>query len=303
MPTARSIRSKWQKVTDYLGNYLFLLPVVVFFSAFSLYPIIRTFHMSLYKWDGMAPVMEWVGLRNFRLIFTTDRIWWISMWNAVKFALLGVIIMQSFSLILAFMVDRGAKAAGFYKVVFYIPTILSAMVVGYIWKWIYDPYGGILNHLLSMIGLPHLTKAWLSDPSYSLISVSIASMWSGFGYSFLYFLAALKGISQEIYEAARVDGARSWQVLTRITLPMLRPVITVITILTILGAMQLFPLVAAMTNGGPGFSTQVPVMTIYTECFKNHNYGYAGAMSVIFGLILLVISLVQIEFSKRYNYY
>lgn len=290
-----------KRYLEYFGNYLFILPTVLFFSLFSLYPILRTIHLSMFKWDGISPHMEWVGLRNFKIIFTADAQWWISMWNALKLAIIAVLVMQSISLLLAFLVERGAKAQGFYKVVYYIPTILSPIVVGYIWKWIYDPYGGILNYVLSAIGLGNLSRAWLSDPTLSLFAVSVASMWSGFGYSFLLFLAGLKGISKEVTEAAYVDGANSRQTLFRVIIPMLRPVLTVVTILTILGAMQMFPLVVAMTNGGPGFSTQVPVMTIYNECFGSYNYGYASALSTLFGLTLLVLSMLQIEVSRRYD--
>ncbi len=296
-------RSKvWSRITDYAGSYLFILPTVFFFGAFSLYPIVRTIYLSLFKWDGMAATKEWVGFRNFYVIFKADPTWWTAMWNATKFALLGVVVMQSFSLLLAYLVDRGVKGENLYKVVFYIPTILSAMVVGYVWKWIYDPYGGVLNFFLTSIGLESVSRAWLSDPIISLYAVSFASIWAGFGYSFLLFLAGLKGIPHEVFEAAKVDGANGWQTFLKVVFPMLRPVMTVVTILTILGAMQLYPLVVAMTNGGPGFSTQVPVMTIFNECFQNHNYGYASALSVIFGIILLIISIAQIKLAKLYEY-
>lgn len=302
-PVKSSVASRIKishKTFDYIGNSLFILPTIFFFGAFSLYPILRTVQLSLFKWDGMAPEKIWVGLRNFQIIFTLDPNWWTAMWNAAQFALLGIIVMQSFSLLMAFLVDKGARAENFYKAVFYIPTILSPMVVGYVWKWIYDPYGGVLNNLLKSFEAG-FSKAWLSDPLTSLYAVSLASIWAGFGYSFLLFLAALKGIPEELYEAAKVDGANGLQTFFRVVIPMLRPVLTVVTILTILGAMQLFPLVAAMTNGGPGFSTQVPVMTIYNECFQNHNYGYASALSVLFGLTLLIISMAQIELSKRFD--
>jgi ABC-type sugar transport system permease subunit len=289
------------KFFDCCGNFMFIVPTIFFFGAFSLYPIIRTIQLSLYKWDGISPEKLWVGLRNFEIIFTADPNWWTAMWNATKFAILGVLVMQSFSLLMAILVDKGAKAESFYKVVYYIPTILSPMVVGYVWKWIYDPYGGVLNFILKQIGASGLSRAWLSDPVTSLFAVSLASIWAGFGYSFLLFLAALKGIPAEVYEAAKVDGANAWQAIRRVVLPMLRPIMTVVTILTILGAMQLYPLVAAMTNGGPGFSTQVPVMTIFNECFQSHHYGYASALSILFGVILLIISMAQIELSKRYD--
>lgn len=291
----------WNRMKDYCGNYLFILPVVLIFSAFSLYPILRTIQLSLFKWNGIDPHMTWVGLQNFYVIFTMDPNWWTAMWNATKFAILGVLIMQSLSLGLAFLVDRRGKSSDFYKAVYYIPTILSPMVVGYIWKWIYDPNSGVLNFILDKVGLHILTRSWLSDPELALFAVSAASIWAGFGYSFVLFLAGLKGIPAEIYEAARVDGANGWKQFWCVTLPMLRPVLTVVTILTILGAMQLFPLVDAMTKGGPGFATQVPVMSIYNECFQNYHYGYASAYSVIFGLILLVISMAQMEISKRYE--
>jgi ABC-type sugar transport system permease subunit len=300
--SAPAIQKRWRQTKDYAGNFLFILPALLVFAVFSLYPILSTVYLSLFKWNGIEPTRTWVGLRNFQLIFTYDPNWWTAMGNAAKFAILGVVVMQSCSLCLAYLVDRGVRGSEFYKVVFYIPTILSPMVVGYVWKWIYDPASGILNFFLAQTGLAFLSRSWLSDLSTALYAVSATSIWSGFGYSFVFFLAALKGIAPELPEAARVDGANSWQTLRHITLPLLRPVLTVVTILTILGAMQMFPLIEAMTGGGPGFATQVPVKSIYDECFKGYHYGYASAYSVIFGLTMLIISLFQLEIAKRYNY-
>lgn len=285
-------------VLSRLSNMLFVLPAVAFFITFSIYPLYKTFQLSFFDWNGIAPTMNFVGLQNYITAFS-DKVWWKAVYNGFYLAVLALIFMNSLALFLAILVNNDIRGASVYRVIFYIPPILSGIVVGYIWKWIYDPTYGILNAILEYLHLGFLKHAWLSDVKTALLSVAVASIWQGFGGSFIIFLAGLQGIPQELYEAAKVDGASAWEQFRWITLPLLSKTYTIVSILTILGAMQLLTLVLALTNGGPGFEAEVPALRIYKEAFSSYRFGYATALSVILGLMLLIISLIQIKLRRE----
>ena len=179
--------------------------------------------------------------------------------------------------------------------------MLSGVVVALIFKWMYEPYGGPLNAALQGLGLGQYAHAWLGDSSTAIWAVSVASIWQGVGYPFLLFLAGLQGVPVELYEAARIDGANAWHQFRHVTVPFLIPVGAIVSILTILGAMQLFNIVMAMTGGGPGYATEVPVLHIYREAFQATHFGYATALSMLFGAILFIVSIVQLQFSRRFG--
>ena len=293
-------RLAWMKKNreETLMGYLFILPALLLFLLFGVYPFLRTIVISFTNWDGIAANYSFVGLENYKNIFT-DSLWWKSIQNGVFFAITAIIFMNGVALALAVALDRKLRGQSFYRAVFYVPTILSGVVVAIIWKWLYQPIGGPINQLLSMIGLAKLGRAWLADPHTVLWAVAIASMWMGIGSPFLLFLAGLQSVPVELYEAGRIDGANDWQLFRYITIPFLIPVTTVITVLTILGAMQMFNLVLAMTNGGPGYATEVPVLHIYREAFKLVHFGYATALSIVFGLMLFAVSAIQMWLSNR----
>lgn len=286
------------RIISQFQNMLFVLPAIVFFITFSIYPLFKTFQLSFFEWDGITPTMNFVGFQNYIMAFQ-DKIWWKSILNGIYLAILALIFMNSLALFLAIWVNNDIKGSRVYRVIFYIPSILSGIVVGYIWKWIYDPTYGILNTILEYLHLDFLTNAWLSNQKTALTSVAVASIWQGFGGSFIIFLSGLQGIPKELYEAAEIDGTDGWQRFKWITLPLLSKTYTIVSILTILGAMQLLTLVIGLTNGGPGFETEVPALRIYKEAFTNYKFGYATALSVILGLMLLVISIIQINLNKK----
>ncbi|MEL7654425.1 MAG: sugar ABC transporter permease [Bacillota bacterium] len=279
-------------------GFTFILPALILFLVFGYYPFYRTITISFTNWDGISSTYDFIGLDNYRKIFT-DALWWKSMLNGLFFAIVAIIFMNGLALLLALAVDKNIHGKEIYKTIFYIPTILSGVVVAIIWKWLYQPIGGPINQFLELIGLENLTRTWLADSGTVLWAVSIASMWMGIGNPFLLFYAGLQGVPVELYEAARIDGANENQIFLHITLPFLIPITTVITILTLLGAMQMFNLVLAMTNGGPSYATEVPVLHIYRGAFKLFDFGYASALSVLFGGILLVISLLQMWLSRK----
>ena len=180
-----------------------------------------------------------------------------------------------------------------------MPPVLSGIVVGLIWKFIYDGNFGVLNTCLISLGLEQFKDfAWLSEIKTALSSVAVVHMWKGFGYGFIIFLAGLQTIPNELYESAEVDGANKWQQFINVTVPSMIPVFTMVSVLTVLGAMQIFDLIYSMTQGGPAGHTDVPITKIY-QYMNNGEFGYSTAMAVVFGMLLLIVSLIQFYISKK----
>lgn len=287
-----------QKIRNVAGNYVFILPALALFLVFSVYPFFKVFQLSVTDWDGISPAMHYVGLANFKDLFTDNPVYWLSMRNAFFITLLALTVQNFLALFLALVCDRDIKCGNVYRVIFYLPPVLSGIVVGLIWNWIYDGNYGLLNHFLHFIGLGDLSRAWLSDPKSTLIAVAVIHMWKGFGWGFVILLAGFQSIPRDLYEAARVDGANSWIVFKRITVPLMIPVFILVSILTILGTMQVFDIIVSTTGGGPAYHTEVPITRIFYTMVASSKFGYACAMGVVFGLILLAISLVQLRVSK-----
>lgn len=288
----------YHRARNLIGNYVFILPAFLFFFTFSLYPFFKVFQLSVTNWDGISLAAPFVGFENFKDLLFDNPIFWLSMRNAFFVTFLALTAQNLLALFLALLCDRDIKGGNVYRVIFYLPPVLSGIVVGLIWNWIYDGNYGLLNHFLSFIGLGDLSRAWLSNSKTALSAVSIIHMWKGFGWGFVILLAGLQSIPRELYEAARVDGANSWVVFKNITVPLMIPVFILVSILTILGTMQIFDIIIATTGGGPGYHTEVPITRIVGTMIGSSQFGYACAMGVVFGLILLAISMIQIRVSK-----
>ncbi len=290
MPVAR---------TGSIKPYLFILPAFILFAIFSIYPFYLLTHTSLFEWDGISVTKQFVGLSNYWNVLVHDPVFWTSFWQAGYITVLALTFQNALALVLAMAVNRNLTGGGLYRTLFFLPPILSEIVVGLIWFWIYDGNFGIFNALLSRMGLGAWTRPWLADPRTALTAVAIIHMWKGFGWGFVMFLAGLQTIPEELYEAARVDGANAWERFWRITIPLLLPVCVVVSILTILGTMQIFGLIIATTNGGPGYHTEVPITRIFSSMLGSSRFGYACAQGIVFGLTLLFFSLLQMKFQRK----
>ena len=284
---------------SFVTPYLFILPTLVLFAIFSLYPFYLLTATSLFEWDGISLTRQFVGLSNYWHVLAHDPVFWRSFGHALWVTILALTLQNAFALLLALAVNRRLPGAGIYRTLFFLPPILSEIVVGLIWFWIYDGNFGVANELLRHLGLGAWAKAWLADPHTALNAVAMIHMWKGFGWGFIIFLAGLQTIPEELYEAARVDGANGWVRFRRITLPLLTPVCVTVSILTILGTMQIFGLIIATTNGGPGYHTEVPITRIFSSMLGSARFGYACAQGIVFGLILLTCSLIQLRFQRR----
>lgn len=280
-------------------GYFFILPAVIMLSLFYIYPFLKVFQLSFFEWDGISPKMRFVGLSQFIDIVFSNPSWWQSMWHAAYITILALIFQNGLALFLALIVDRGIKYGNAYRVIFFLPPVLSGIVVGLIWNWIFNGNYGLLNHWLSTIGLSNLARSWLADPRTSLTCVAVIHMWKGFGWGFIILLAGLQNIPRALYEAARIDGASSWDIFRRVTVPLMIPVFALVMILTVLGTMQIYDIIVSTTGGGPGYHTEVPTSRIIARMLYSSQFGYACAMGLVFGAVLVVLSLMQMKISKR----
>jgi raffinose/stachyose/melibiose transport system permease protein len=291
------------RVKSTLENYLFVLPAVAIFSIFYIIPFIWVFQLGFYEWDGILPTKTFIGLENFKEILLFDKSWWQAMRNAGYITLIALTFQNALAFMLAWACDREIRLKNFYRVVFFIPPVLSEIVVGMIWRFIINDIDGLnlVNRLLIGIGLPQFVHSWISDKSTALTVAALVHSWKGFGWGFLIFLAGLQTIPRELYEAARVDGANAWQSFRKITMPLMIPVIVLVAILTVLGTMQAFALIISLIQSELAGHTSVPVLRILASMRGSSRFGYACSQGISFGLILVVISFVQYRFSKKYR--
>ena len=276
------------------AGWIFILPALIGTLIFILIPVICSFGLSFAKWDLLNPI-KFVGFDNYKEIFS-DALFYKILWNTVVFALstsiLGVII----PLVLACILNSKIRGAEFYKTAYFLPFITPMVVIGVVWEWIFDPNIGFLNHIL------HLHINWLYDTHYAMAALIIVSVWKLIGYNMLIFLTGLSGISQSLFEAAKIDGANYFQIFKNVTVPMLSPTIFFVVIITAISSFQVFDLIYLMTQGGPFDSTNVLVYAIYKNAFEYFNAGKASAIAYVLFVIILILTLIQWNLRKKLVY-
>ena len=304
MSQAQTTSLKIHLARNNFENFLFILPAVAIFSIFYIYPFFEIFNLSLHEWNGISLQRQFVGFANFQDLMQ-DKVWWDSLGHAAYITLIALTFQNALAFALALACDREIRMKRFYRVVFFIPPVLSEVVVGLIWQWILyagmqnGEHIGLLNYFFHKIGLTNLVHNWLSDPKTALTCIAVVHSWKGFGWGFIILLAGLQTIDRQLYEAARVDGAGGWKTFVNVTIPMMVPVILVVVILTILGSMQVFVLVLSMVGQGLVYHTEVPVTRILASMTGTNRFGYACAQGVMFGLILITVSLVFRQLSNK----
>ena len=291
---------KFKKIFENLTNnerfagWVFILPALVGTLIFIIIPVICSFGLSFAKWDLLNPI-QFVGLANYREIFS-EALFYKILLNTIVFALatsvLGVII----PLVLACILNSKIRGAEFYKTAYFLPFITPMIVIGVVWEWIFDPNIGLLNHVL------HLHINWLYDTHFAMPALIIVSFWKLIGYNMVIFLSSLAGISQSMFEAAKIDGANELQTFKNVTVPLLSPTIFFVVIITAISSFQVFDLIYLMTQGGPLNSTNVLVYAIYQNAFEYFNVGKASAIAYVLFVIILVLTLVQWNLRKKLVY-
>jgi multiple sugar transport system permease protein len=286
---AQAIEAPSRPGAFWLTPYLFLLPYLLFFVVFRLGPSVAGLAVSFTNWAAVG-TPEWVGLSNYQAMMRDPRLL-DAVKNTVFFTVLTVPLLVVLGLALALFLNQRRRGRGVGRVVVFAPYVIMSTVVGVLWTWLLEKDFGLINVYLSQLGFP--TIPWLVDAGTAMYGIVLTTVWWTVGYNMVLFLAGLQDIPQELYEAARIDGASGWQLFRHITLPLLAPTTFLVLMLTIINSFQVFDQVFVMTSGGPGTSTLTLVQYIYTTAFQFRKFGYGSAIAVLLFVILVVFALVQ----------
>ncbi|CAM4240854.1 sugar ABC transporter permease [Paenibacillus alkaliterrae] len=276
---------------------LFLLPYLLIFTIFRFGPSMAGLFVGFMEWNIVGDA-AFAGLDNFEKLFR-DPMFYTSLKNTMLFLLMVLPPLVVFSLLLAVLLNQKLRYRNAVRTVSIIPYVLIPAVVGIIWNWLYDNNFGILNYYLKMIGIAPIE--WLTNDKYALFSVAIVTVWSYMGYNMILYLAGLQDISKDLYEASTIDGANKFQTFMKITLPLLKPITSMIITLTLINAIQIFDQIFVMTNGGPGTATLTLVQYLYGTAFQNYNLGYGSTLGIAIVVILIVLVQIQSRLFKLDN--
>ncbi|WP_199615999.1 carbohydrate ABC transporter permease [Paenibacillus alkalitolerans] len=277
---------------DRLRPYGMVLPAIIVFSLFFIYPILYMIYLSMFDWNFISPDKTFVGLQNFIDLFQDSEFVQV-LRNSTIYTVLTVSLTIAISLLFALWLNRTGIFYGFVQGAIFSPHIISLVSISLLWSWLMDPEYGLLNWVIGLFGFGKL--AWLSHPSTSLISLVIVAVWKGIGFNTLVFIAGLQSIPNDIYEAAALDKSKPWRTFAKLTFPMLSPTIFFLVIINMIGSFQVFETIAIMTQGGPVNSTNTLVYYIYQYGFRFFKIGYASAAGVI---LLFIVGLLTILYFK-----
>lgn len=278
---------------------LFLTPFTVFYALFTIWPVLQGFYVSLHKW-GLMGKIKFVGAANYTR-FLKDKFFWQSLGNTATFVLISVPMLVVLALVLAMLANRPSRIKRFYRASYYLPNVLSVSVISYITIYMVSPYMGFVNGMLHSLKIipPNVEPQWLSNSNMVWLTISITTVWWTVGFSMLLYLSALQDIPDQLYEAARIDGAGSARQLFSITIPLLGPTTSLILLLQIIASSKVFGQIFLITRGGPGTLTRPIIQYIYESAFTKNDMGYASAMSYALFLILVVLSVLQVHIQNR----
>jgi raffinose/stachyose/melibiose transport system permease protein len=277
-----------------------VLPAMVLLLVFVYYPIVENLRLSLFSWNAFSVNPTFVGFDNYRTAFD-DPIFWRALRNNTVFAIVSLVFQVGFALVLAALLEEFVhqRLRGILRTIYFIPAVISITVAGILFSFIYNPEIGLVNRLLAAVGLDSWQHSWLGEPGTAMGSIIAMSQWQSIGYTSILFVVAIQRIPKEFHEAAKVDGAGPVRRFFSVTVPMVREMTTLITILTISGAFLVFNEVMVMTSGGPSNSSQVLGTWLYRNAFLNDDMGYASAIATVIFVITLALGAVQIIVSRR----
>ena len=287
----RDMRRQWTA-------YLFLSPGLVLFFTFTLFSIIFSFYLSFHEWNILDPAKPYVGLENYRDLAEDDR-FGRAVINTAYFTFASIPLTMVLGLGVALLLDQQIRARGFFRTLYYLPVITPLVVASIIWKWVYNADYGFLNYYLQQAGIINHPLFWLSDKNLAMPAVIGMNVWKGVGFDMVVFLAGLQAIPNELYEAAKVDGAGAWQRFRRVTLPLLSPTFMFLIIIGVIFSFQVFTQIFVMTNGGPVDRATTIVYYMYITAFKFFEMGYATAIAYALFAMMFVFTLLQLRFYRR----
>jgi multiple sugar transport system permease protein len=288
--TMRQVRKNWTA-------YLFLSPWIIIFAIFTLYSVSFSFYLSFHEWNILEAAKPFVGLDNYIRLFRDEK-FYQALWNTILFTGIGVPLGLVSGLLVALLLNTKVNGQGLYRTLYYIPVITPLVVSAVIWKWIYQGDYGLLNYYLLRLGIIQEKLLWLADPDLAMPALILMGVWGGVGGTMVLYLAGLQSIPEELYDAARVDGANGLQKLLHITVPLLAPTTFFILITSVIGSFQSFAHIYIMTGGGPLRRTTVIGYYLYEKGFRHFEMGYASAMAYVLFAIIFIFTLLQLRFTK-----
>ena len=280
-----------------LAPVAFLLPSALILGIFVLYPILQSLWMSLHAWRIGAKDQPWVGLANYRRL-VADPQFANAMRVTLVFTFASVIALLVLGFLVAYWLQRTTRLSRILRSAYFFPTVVALSVIGIVWRFMLDPDIGLVACLTQLVGLEPV--AWLRDPHLALPTVIAVGIWKNLGFTMILLLAGLQGVPEHLYEAARLDGARPWQLVRYVTLPSIRPSLLFAAVILTIQSLQSFDLIYAMTAGGPLFSTETLVTFMYRQSFQTFDFGYGSAIAWALFLVIMIISALQLRLF-RYN--
>ncbi|QMV42455.1 carbohydrate ABC transporter permease [Cohnella cholangitidis] len=274
-------------------GYMLLAPAVLYLIAFQFYPLFETVRLSMFDYSLISNrAMSFIGLDNYVYLLTEDDKFWKIMWNSLVWVIGSTVFQFAVAIPAALILNSKLRSRGLWRGLMMVPWVSPVVIIGIVWKWIYDGHNGLANHYLTTWHIIQDNIVWLGDEFWVWPALLLTSVWKGFPYIALMLLSGLTGISKEMMEAAEVDGATSWQRLTRIVLPLLKPIMYVTGMVSIVSSWTKFEMIWALTNGGPGFETSILPTYVYTNAFVYYDLGRGSAiaaLSMVFVLVLVGI--------------
>lgn len=275
--------------------YLLVSPYLLHFSVFVAFPVVFSVVLTFHSWNIISP-MKYVGFANYRHLIH-DRLFWQAVWNTVRFLIVHIPLQILVALTLAELLNRTVRGAAFFRAAFFLPVIVSGVVVTILWQQLLSYNSGILNRLLTTVGMARV--AWLDDPTVAMYSIAVMATWKNVGLYIILFLVGLQSVPVQLYEAADLEGATNWQKFRYITLPMINPTIFTVVVLSTIGGFSLFVEPYIMTEGGPMNTTLSAVMYIYRQAFQYYHMGYSATLGFCFALIILFVVIIQRRYVEQ----
>jgi len=277
----------------------FIFPVFFLYTVFVIYPAIRSLYLSFFNWNGIAPVKKFVGFKNYIQLFLHDTVFVVALKNNILWTIGSLAIISGLGLVFAVVLNQRIRGRYVFRGILYFPYILSGIMVGMVWNWMYHPSMGLINDILGAIGLTSLQIPWLATRATALPAIFLAALWQSIGFSMVIFLAGLQTIPQEQYESAKIDGASAFRCFKDITVPMLRETFIIVFATTLIGSFKVYDIVYVMTGGGPAQSTQVLALWMYLKSFYYYNIGEGAALSWVMIIVIMSVAIPYIKFMTK----
>jgi len=294
----KSVSANWETSKHKLTPYLFLLPALLILGLTVFWPALQAFYLSFTRYEyDLTQAPQWVGWENFQRLWT-DAVFWQTLGNTVLYLVCVVPVLASAPLALAILVNQKLWGMHWFRAAYYTPVVISMVVAGIAWRWIYEG-NGLLNQIIRQIGLSEKGIPWLTSPQWALFSVMAVTVWKGLGYYMVIYLAGLQAIPADLYEAAAIDGSDGIRKHWDITVPLMRPYLVLVAVISAISATKVFEEVYIMTQGGPRNSSKTIVYYLYEQAFRNLEMSYACTIGLVLFLGILVLSILNLKLTKQ----